>query len=130
MVDWSFDCSGHFNIALRAPVGTRDTVVLPSSLNGTLEGQGGKTFRYKQHTDFTSRYNSEMEGVLEDTRNQWNSPIHTRLRLLFESNTWPYQGDGIAENPNVSKCELLHHLAKTTRLSELNQSIGISFSIH
>lgn len=50
IVDWSFDCSGHFNIALRAPVGTRDTVVLPSPLNGTLEGQGGKAFRYKQHT--------------------------------------------------------------------------------
>ncbi|PYH55425.1 uncharacterized protein BO96DRAFT_477300 [Aspergillus niger CBS 101883] len=47
IVDWSFDCSGHFNIALRAPVGTRDTVVLPSPLNGTLEGQGiSETHRF------------------------------------------------------------------------------------
>ena len=50
LVDWSFDCRGSFNIAVSAPVGTRDTVVLPSSLNGTLEGKGGKTFRRKQHT--------------------------------------------------------------------------------
>ncbi|EHA28099.1 hypothetical protein ASPNIDRAFT_132356, partial [Aspergillus niger ATCC 1015] len=36
MVDWSFNCSGHFNIAVSTPVGTRCTVALPSSLNRTL----------------------------------------------------------------------------------------------
>lgn len=50
MVDWSFNCSGHFNIAVSTPVGTRCTVALPSSLNRTLEVQDGKVFRYKQHT--------------------------------------------------------------------------------
>ncbi|GKZ21356.1 hypothetical protein AbraIFM66951_010145 [Aspergillus brasiliensis] len=49
-VDWSLDDCGHFNIAVSGPVGTNGTVVLPSPLNGTIEVQGGKTFRYNQHT--------------------------------------------------------------------------------
>ncbi|RAH58466.1 putative alpha-L-rhamnosidase C [Aspergillus piperis CBS 112811] len=49
-VDWSFDGSGRFNIVVNAPVGTKGTVVLPSPLNGTLEVQGGKVFRWEQHT--------------------------------------------------------------------------------
>ncbi|RAL14294.1 putative alpha-L-rhamnosidase C [Aspergillus homomorphus CBS 101889] len=47
-VDWFFDCSGRFQIAVRGPTGTKGTVFLPSPLNGTFEVQDGKTFRYRQ----------------------------------------------------------------------------------